>query len=198
MPPALRHTAGCPSGQRERSVKPSAQPTLVRTQHLPPPAETARELGIPGPRGPSAVVSSCVIGGQETPLRGSGYGHIADRIGPEQAVHRTACSWISMAYRLGENPPGPPDYHGWSDELAHAWPTGPRAVENPADIGVSPWTGADLVPPGWRRGASFALRRRVAGRAPAWPTHGRQNATTGHGGTGSQLPVPRQFPLTSY
>src|SRR5215475_2584677 len=35
MPPALRHTAGCPSGQRERSVKPSAQPTLVRTQHLP-------------------------------------------------------------------------------------------------------------------------------------------------------------------
>src|SRR6476660_5214901 len=41
MPPALRHTAGCPSGQRERSVKPSAQPTLVRTQHLPPPAETA-------------------------------------------------------------------------------------------------------------------------------------------------------------
>jgi hypothetical protein len=27
--------AGCPSGQRERSVKPSAQPTLVRIQHLP-------------------------------------------------------------------------------------------------------------------------------------------------------------------
>ncbi len=25
-----------------RSVKPSAQPTLVRTQHLPPPAKTAR------------------------------------------------------------------------------------------------------------------------------------------------------------
>src|SRR6266496_2876485 len=44
MPPALRHTAGCPSGQRERSVKPSAQPTLVRTQHLPLPAKTARWL----------------------------------------------------------------------------------------------------------------------------------------------------------
>lgn len=28
-------TAGCPSGQRERSVKPSAQPTQVRTLHLP-------------------------------------------------------------------------------------------------------------------------------------------------------------------
>jgi Amidohydrolase family len=34
--------AGCPSGQRERSVKPSAMPTLVRIQHLPPPARTAR------------------------------------------------------------------------------------------------------------------------------------------------------------
>jgi hypothetical protein len=32
---ARRRMAGCPSGQRERSVKPSAQPTLVRTQHLP-------------------------------------------------------------------------------------------------------------------------------------------------------------------
>src|SRR6266545_1143218 len=38
VPSALRSTtlAGCPSGQRERSVKPSAQPTLVRTQHPPP------------------------------------------------------------------------------------------------------------------------------------------------------------------
>src|SRR6516225_4690901 len=52
MPPALRHTAGCPSGQRERSVKPSAQPTLVRTQHLPPLAETAPWLR---KRGPGAV-----------------------------------------------------------------------------------------------------------------------------------------------
>src|SRR5215472_5298865 len=38
--PGGRLTAGCPSGQRERSVKPSAQPTLVRTQHLPPAART--------------------------------------------------------------------------------------------------------------------------------------------------------------
>src|SRR5437899_5195447 len=29
--------SGCPSGQRERSVKPSAQPTKVRILHLPPP-----------------------------------------------------------------------------------------------------------------------------------------------------------------
>ena len=38
-----RREAGCPSGQRERSVKPSAKPTLVRTQHLPPPAKTAHD-----------------------------------------------------------------------------------------------------------------------------------------------------------
>jgi hypothetical protein len=37
-----------PMGGDGRSVKPSAQPTLVRTQHLPPPAEIARELGFPG------------------------------------------------------------------------------------------------------------------------------------------------------
>src|ERR1022692_510688 len=42
--PGGRRTAGCPSGQRERSVKPSAQPTLVRTQHLPPPRNTAPDL----------------------------------------------------------------------------------------------------------------------------------------------------------
>ena len=34
--------AGCPSGQRERSVKPSATPSVVRIHHLPPPAKTAR------------------------------------------------------------------------------------------------------------------------------------------------------------
>ena len=28
--------AGCPSGQREQTVNLPAQPTLVRTQHLPP------------------------------------------------------------------------------------------------------------------------------------------------------------------
>ena len=36
------------NGQRERSVKPSAQPTQVRTLHLPPPAKMARELAFPG------------------------------------------------------------------------------------------------------------------------------------------------------
>ena len=33
--PSAASLAGCPSGQRERTVNPPAQPTLVRTQHLP-------------------------------------------------------------------------------------------------------------------------------------------------------------------
>src|SRR6266568_8641101 len=54
-----RLTAGCPSGQRERSVKPSAQPTLVRTQHLPPPAKTAPDQCFCR-RGLRLLVSGCV------------------------------------------------------------------------------------------------------------------------------------------
>src|SRR5579864_9109052 len=58
--PRRRHTAGCPSGQRERSVKPSAQPTLVRTQHLPHPAKTPRWLRKRGPVGRFLLVTPCI------------------------------------------------------------------------------------------------------------------------------------------
>jgi hypothetical protein len=77
------------------TVKPSAKPTLVRTQHLPPPGKTARDREILRVRGPSCVVSSCVIVGQETSLHHAGYGHIADRIKAGGAVHRTACSLVT-------------------------------------------------------------------------------------------------------
>src|ERR1035438_3677603 len=66
--------------------------TLVRTQHLPPPAETARGLGIPGLAGRLAVVPLCVMLCRCEPLHSSGYGHMADGIRPEPAVHRTAGS----------------------------------------------------------------------------------------------------------
>ncbi len=42
----IRRSAAISMGGNERSVKPSAQPTLVRTQHLPLPAETARCLRV--------------------------------------------------------------------------------------------------------------------------------------------------------
>src|SRR5271166_4390970 len=90
-PPALRHTAGCPSGQRERSVKPSAQPTLVRTQHLPPPAKTARSLRKRGPAGRFLLVPPCVIVCRRRSWRSDRYGHIADSVRAEQAVRGTAC-----------------------------------------------------------------------------------------------------------
>jgi hypothetical protein len=44
----------------ERSVKPSAQPTLVRTQHLPHPGETARSLRKRGPAGRFLLVTMCI------------------------------------------------------------------------------------------------------------------------------------------
>src|SRR5207245_11761410 len=91
MPPALRHTAGCPSGQRERSVKPSAQPTLVRTQHLPPPAKTARWLRKRGPAGRFLLVTARITVYHDGSMRGSGYGHIADSVRAERAVRITAC-----------------------------------------------------------------------------------------------------------
>ena len=73
-----RCTAGCPSGQRERSVKPSAQPTLVRTQHLPPPAKTARWLRILAAGGPFFSVPACVTLYRCRPSCFGVHGRIAD------------------------------------------------------------------------------------------------------------------------
>src|ERR1039457_4375331 len=99
--PAARAIQHCTSW-RTRSVKPSASPPLFRTQHLPPPAETARGLGIPGLAGCLAVVPLCVMVCRCEPLHSSGYGHMADGIGPEQAVHQTACFWLRCPIVLGE------------------------------------------------------------------------------------------------
>ena len=84
------------------------------------------------------------------------HGHIADSVrdhGPglgahlggstgtgkrKRAVHRTACSWISMPAVLDEEPVRLPEDHWWVESLAHAWPMGSTGThENPADIGVS-------------------------------------------------------------
>ena len=84
----IRGSAGVP-------CKPSAQPTQVRTLHLPLPAKTAPGLRLPRPAGRLLVVAPCVIRcRRRTPCR-SGYGHIADGTGPEPAVRRTAGSQVS-------------------------------------------------------------------------------------------------------
>ena len=73
-----------------RSVKPSAQPTLVRTQHLPPSAKTARWLRKRGPAGRLVLVTPCIRVCHRGSMRSSGYGHIADSVRAERAVRITA------------------------------------------------------------------------------------------------------------
>ena len=53
---------------------------------MPLPAETARELGIPGLGGLLCLVPLCFMMCRGEPLRSSGYGHMADGIGAEPAV----------------------------------------------------------------------------------------------------------------
>jgi len=77
--------------RQERAVKPSAQPTLVRTQHLPPPGKTARCLRKRGPAGRFLLVPPCVIVYRSRPWRSNRYGQIADSVRPEGAVRGTAC-----------------------------------------------------------------------------------------------------------
>ncbi len=55
--------AGCPSGQREQTVNLPAQPTLVRTQHLPPNAQSECGLGVRV--GSSPCQSSAGVAGAE-------------------------------------------------------------------------------------------------------------------------------------
>ena len=74
--------------RQERAVKPSAQPTLVRTQHLPPPAKTARWLRKRGPAGRLLLVPPCVIVCRCRPLRSDRYGHMADSVRAEASGPR--------------------------------------------------------------------------------------------------------------
>ena len=73
------------------AVKPSAQPTLVRTQHLPPPAKTARSLRKRGPAGRFLLVPLCVMVCRRRSWRSDRYGQIADSVRAEGAVRGTAC-----------------------------------------------------------------------------------------------------------
>ena len=76
--------------QDKRSVKPSAQPTLVRTQHLPHPGETARWLRKRGPAGRFLLVPPCIRVCHRGSMHSSGYGHMADSVRAERAVRITA------------------------------------------------------------------------------------------------------------
>ena len=77
-------------GEERRAVKPSAQPTLVRTQHLPPPAKTARSLRKRGPAGRFLLVTPCISVCHRGSMRSSGYVHIVYSVRAERAVRITA------------------------------------------------------------------------------------------------------------
>ena len=167
-------------GRDRLTVKPSANPTLVRTQHLPLPAETARQLGIPG-------LASCYFLAFDFPLcpwepgcaqtysgqrprswarPGGTFGReLLDAGKQKRAVHRAAGSWIPMPAALCEQLVRLRKITGGST----VWPThglrDPQGThENRADIGVSRWSDYPTRQP-----------------APAWSTDELQNATTGHG-----------------
>jgi hypothetical protein len=76
--------------RQERTVKPSAQPTLVRTQHLPPPAKTAPWLRERRPAGRFLLVTPRIRLCHRGSMRGSGYEHIADSVRAKLAVRITA------------------------------------------------------------------------------------------------------------
>jgi hypothetical protein len=75
---------------RVSPVKPSAQPTQVRTLHLPLPAKTAPGLRLSRLAGRLLVVPPCRMMCHRGVRCRSGYGHIADGNGAEPAVHGTA------------------------------------------------------------------------------------------------------------
>ena len=93
-------------GQSERPVKPSAQPTLVRTQHLPPPAKTPRWLRIFALAGRFCSVPWCVTLSRCRASCCGVHGRIADGcpcglVGRSGQLRRSACAVTTVgAHRL--------------------------------------------------------------------------------------------------
>jgi hypothetical protein len=86
----IRWSARLTRVEGERPVKPSAQPTLVRTQHLPLPAKTASVLRKRDPAGRFLLVALCTMVCHRVSMHSNGYGHIADSVRSERAVRITA------------------------------------------------------------------------------------------------------------
>src|SRR5271157_776814 len=81
----------CGRAESRNTVKPSAQPTLVRTQHLPPPAKTARSLRKRGPAGRFLLVTTpCISGCHYGSMCRGGCVHMVYSERPEGAVRITA------------------------------------------------------------------------------------------------------------
>src|SRR5215831_2134984 len=78
VPSCERHQAGCPSGQRERSVKPSASPSQVRILDLPPVKAAAQgRFGAPDSWLRQAAHRLCGKPGRSGKLTQAGAGTVA-------------------------------------------------------------------------------------------------------------------------
>ena len=86
----MSRSAAISMGAEKRSVKPSAQPTLVRTQHLPPPAKTAPWLRKRGPAGRFLLVTMCISTCHYGSMHGSVRVHMVYSARVELAVRITA------------------------------------------------------------------------------------------------------------
>src|SRR5260370_38671295 len=87
----------------ESTVKPSAQPTLVRTQHLPPPAKTARSLRKRGPAGRFLPFTPCIRMCHCGSLYGSLLVHLVYSVRAKLAVRITPpppIYWVSSPNRF--------------------------------------------------------------------------------------------------
>jgi hypothetical protein len=139
----LRRSDGIWRCRQERSVKPSASPTLVRTQDLPPPAKTARTLRKRGLAGRFLLVTPCSSVRHCGSMHGSVYVHMVYSVRAKLAVRITArfagprpfCP-VSRApdrraYRLaGSSPCCSCQAAGWFTALDNGF----AAVDDPAAV----------------------------------------------------------------
>jgi hypothetical protein len=140
-----------------RSVKPSAKPTLVRTQHLPPPAKIARELGFPGLAGllvavpPCFMVCRCVAVVTDIWRTDSGW---------SQRFTEPLAPGFSLADFWVKGPPGPGDH--WLS--ACSCPCTPDEIRGRSQVARTL-----LIPHPARPAVPRDLRRRAGEVDPATP-----------------------------
>ena len=163
-----------------RSVKPSAQPTLVRTQHLPPPAKTARLLRKRGPAGRFLLVTTCIRVCHYGSIHGSVRVHMVYSARAKLAVRITARSRDLAAVRGGR---GTSQYASRrADSGLQICQGGTKASSCPGGLLAADWTAARSPPgpPGTAgpRSACSPMPSRRGRRLPARRGQQRPRART--------------------
>src|SRR5271157_6148592 len=127
-------------GWERNTVKPSAQPTLVRTQHLPPPAKTVRLLRKRGPAGRFLLVTPCVRVRHDGSMHGSVHVHMVYSVGKTSgAYNRSLCYLVAVGQgkdAIGRREAGQPPVHGCGARERQIVPCGvlPRDPVRPRRI----------------------------------------------------------------